>query len=237
FLDLVQALSAEVLRLEHLGFGLLHQLANRADVRVLETVVGPDRELELLYALVQILVADPEPRLVDGCVRLLLRALLEIDEDVQMIPNQLGRERDGVAGADRSVRPHVDRKLVVVGRLSEPGGLYQIVDLLDRRVHGVDGDPADAQILVEVLVRRDVSAAALHAHLHVELAAFGDGGNVRVRLENLDVRVGLDVARSDFARLVDAQHQRFRVIDVELERNLLEIEDDIGGVFDDAGNG
>src|SRR3954467_8726831 len=35
FLDLVQALAAEVLGLEHLGFGLLHELADGADVRVL----------------------------------------------------------------------------------------------------------------------------------------------------------------------------------------------------------
>src|SRR6185503_12057675 len=56
FLDLVQALAPEVLGLEHLGFGLVHQLANRADVRVLEAVVRPDRELELFDALVEILV-------------------------------------------------------------------------------------------------------------------------------------------------------------------------------------
>src|SRR3954471_19209553 len=53
FLDLVQRLAAEVLRLQHLGLGLLHQLADRADVRVLEAVVRAHRELELLDALVE----------------------------------------------------------------------------------------------------------------------------------------------------------------------------------------
>src|SRR5690349_15601314 len=48
FLDLVQALAAEVLGLQHLAFALLHQFANGTDVRVLEAVVGPHRELELL---------------------------------------------------------------------------------------------------------------------------------------------------------------------------------------------
>src|SRR5580693_4754312 len=51
-LDLVERLAAEVLGLEHLPFSLLHELANRPDVRVLQTVVGPDGELELLDALV-----------------------------------------------------------------------------------------------------------------------------------------------------------------------------------------
>src|SRR5688572_8343648 len=55
-LDLVERLAAEVLGLQHLGLGLLHELANGPDVRVLEAVVGADRELELLDALVEILV-------------------------------------------------------------------------------------------------------------------------------------------------------------------------------------
>ena len=38
-LDFVQRLAAEVLRLEHFGFRLLNQLANRADVRVSSTGV------------------------------------------------------------------------------------------------------------------------------------------------------------------------------------------------------
>src|SRR5688500_12784847 len=62
-LDLVQRLAAEVLGLEHLGLGLLHQLANRADVRVLEAVVGPDGQLQLLDALVEILVERAGARL------------------------------------------------------------------------------------------------------------------------------------------------------------------------------
>src|SRR5207244_1011185 len=40
-LDLVQGLAAEVLRLEHLLLGLLHQLPDVLDVGVLETVGGP----------------------------------------------------------------------------------------------------------------------------------------------------------------------------------------------------
>src|ERR1051326_1785755 len=37
-LDLVEALSAEVLRLQHLRLGLVHELADGADVRVLQAV-------------------------------------------------------------------------------------------------------------------------------------------------------------------------------------------------------
>src|ERR1044072_3072220 len=38
FLDLVQRLLAEVLSGEHLAFAALHQVANRSDVRILQTI-------------------------------------------------------------------------------------------------------------------------------------------------------------------------------------------------------
>jgi hypothetical protein len=70
----------------------------------------------------------------------------------------------------------------------------------------VDRNPADAKILVEVLVRRHVAAAALHPHLHVQLAVLGHRGDVRVRLEDFDVAVSLNVPRPHLAWLVDADH-------------------------------
>src|SRR5947209_19692562 len=80
FLDLVQALPPEVLRLEHLGLGLLHQLANRADVRVLEAVVRSNGELQLLDALVEVLIADADARQIARRFGLLLGTLFEVDE-------------------------------------------------------------------------------------------------------------------------------------------------------------
>ena len=167
-------------------------------------------------------------------VRRQLRRVLEVDEDVQVVANQLGRERHRVARRHRAVGPDVDRQLVVVGVLADARRLDQVVDLLDRRVDRVDRDPADAEILVEVLVGRDVAAAALDAQLHVQLAVLGDGRDVRVRLEDFDVGVGLDVARAHFAGLVDAQVERLGRVGVHLERDLLQVEDDVGRILDHA---
>src|SRR5581483_10889123 len=47
-LDLVQRLAAEILGLQHFGFGLLHELANSLDIRILQAVVAAHRELEFL---------------------------------------------------------------------------------------------------------------------------------------------------------------------------------------------
>src|SRR4030065_454869 len=52
-LDLVERLAAEVLGLEHLDLGLLDELADGADVRGLEAVVGAHRQLHLVDALGQ----------------------------------------------------------------------------------------------------------------------------------------------------------------------------------------
>ncbi len=103
-------------------------------------------------------------------------------------------------------------------------------------MHRVNRDPADAEILVEVLVGRDVAAAALDPHLHHQFAAVGDRRDVGIRLENFDIRVGLDVTRPHFTRLGDVQIQRLHRIAVHLQGHLLDVQDDVGRVFDDAGD-
>src|SRR5581483_9388201 len=48
FLDLVERLAAEIRRAQHLGLGLLHEVADIDDVVVLETVGRTHRQLELV---------------------------------------------------------------------------------------------------------------------------------------------------------------------------------------------
>ncbi len=128
-------------------------------------------------------------------------------------------------------------ELVVVGDLTETSSLDEVVDLADGRVDGVDRDEAKAEIGVEVLVGRDVATAALETHLHVDLAAFADGADVDVLVEDLDIAVGFDHAGGDDASLVGAEVEGLGAFAVELERNLLEVEDDVGRVLNDAGDG
>src|SRR5439155_2914183 len=71
----------------------------------------------------------------------------------------------------------------------------------------------------------------------VQLPALGDGRDVGVRLEDLDVRVGLNISGAHLARLVDPQREGLRVIHVELQRNLFQVEDNVRGVLDDARDG
>ena len=95
----------------------------------------------------------------------------------------------------------------------------------------------EAQVGVEVLVGGDISAPALQAHLHVDLAALADGADVNVLVENLDVAVGLDHARGDDAGRVGAQVQGLGAFARQLEGDLLQVEDDVGRVLDHAADG
>ena len=154
-----------------------------------------------------------------------------------MVFEQLGSQADRIGGKHGAVGPDFERELVVVGDLAKTGGFDDVVDAAHRRVDRIDGDEAQAQVGVEVLVGGDVAAAALEAHFHLQLAAFGDGGDVDVLVENLDVAIGFNHAGGDHAGLVGAQVQRLGAFARELERNLLEVQDDVGRVFDHAGDG
>ena len=89
-----------------------------------------------------------------------------------MVLEQLGGQADSIGGQHGTVGPHFKGQLVVVGDLAEASGFDDIVDAANGRVDRVDGDEAQAEVGVEVLVGGDVAAPTLEAHFHVELAAF-----------------------------------------------------------------
>ena len=205
------------------------------NVGVLEAVVAADGELKLFDAAIEIVVAQQDAAFFAAGFR--FDFLFEVDEDVHVVLEQLGGQADSIGGQNGAVGPHFERELVVVGDLSETSGFDDVVDAAHRRVNGVDRNEAQAEIGVEVLVGGDVAAATLEAHFHVELAALRERGEIDVLVEDLDVAVGFDHAGGDHAGLVGAQVERLGAFAVELEGNLLEVQDDVGRVFDDAANG
>ena len=60
---------------------------------------------------------------------------------------------------------------------------------------------------------------------------------IDVLVQDFDVAVGFDHARGDHAGLVGAQIERLGTFARELEGNLLEVQDDVGRIFDHAGDG
>src|SRR5437899_382373 len=103
-------------------------------------------------------------------------------------------------------------------------------------MHRVDGDVAQGQILVEVFVGADIAAAGFEPQFDIQLAALADGGDVNVAVEHFDVGVGLDLPAEHLTGVVQADPRDLDAFAHDLEGNLLEVENNVGGVFDHARN-
>src|SRR5215212_3003805 len=86
-LDLVERFTAEVLRREHLTLGALHEIAEGADVRVLEAVRGAHGEVELLDRLGEHL-GETRIDFRSGGFLTLFEARFERAEDAQVIAEE-----------------------------------------------------------------------------------------------------------------------------------------------------
>ena len=70
----------------------------------------------------------------------------------------------------------------------------------------------------------------------MQRTTLADGADVDVLVENLDVRVVFDIPGGVDAGLNSFQVDRLAVFAVQLQRDLLEVENDVGRIFDDARN-
>jgi hypothetical protein len=154
-----------------------------------------------------------------------------------VVLDQLGRQADGILRRDRAVGPHFQHQFFVVGHLPQTRGFHRIVHLAHRRMHRIHGNVADGQILVEVAVRANVAAAVLHAHLQLQLAALAHRGDVDALVQHREIGVFLDHGRGHDAGLLRVERDGLGLIGVQLQRHLLQIEDDVGGVLHHAGDG
>src|SRR5450432_2041421 len=232
--DFVERFAAEVFGLEHFVFALLDQLANGLDVGVLEAIVRTHGKLQLFDGTVEML----EARIVGGVRQRLdaVHRLFKVDEDAHVVFDELGGQADGILRGDGAVGPHFDHQLFVVGHLAQASGFDGVVHLAHWRVDAVDRDVADGQVFVVVAVGGDVSAAVLHAHFDLQAAAFADGGDVDALVEDGEIGVFFDLRGRDRTGMLEAQINGLRQVGVELDGHLLQVKDDIRGIFDYAGD-
>ena len=114
--------------------------------------------------------------------------------------------------------------------------LDAVADLADRRIQAVDRDQADRRILGSVSVGGDVALARVHGKFHADLGALVEGADREVRVEDLDVVDGGDVAGGDLARPRLLQNHPLRAVALHLDGDVLDIEHEIRDVLADTGD-
>src|SRR5581483_3663002 len=189
---------AEVLRLEHLGFGLLNELVDVLDVGVLKAVRRTDGKLELFHRTIEVRVE----LLLALFLRLgnRFRLLFEVEEHGELVLHDLRAERNGVFRVNGTVGPHFKRQLVEVGTLTDARLRDRVIHAADRREEAVDLDPADRKVFSLVELGRTIAAAAGNRDLSADLTALADGRDVLIRVENLNLLGNDDVGSLDPAR-------------------------------------
>src|SRR5262249_47406379 len=133
--------------------------------------------------------------------------------------------------------PDFHDQFVVVGALADAGVLDLVLDADDRREAAVHRDDADLALLAGVLVGGAVAAAVLHGHLDDEWHVVGQRCDDVLGVDDLDGLVGDDVGPLDDAFLVPVDADRLGLFTLVLDHQALDVEDDVGHVLDDAGDG
>src|SRR2546421_2511707 len=241
-LDLLDRLLAEVRNRGKLVLCLHDEVADRLDPDALEAVVRADTELELLDR--EVLHPVRERRLSAAATirrgRGLAEALdpVEIGEDRELANQNLSGLADRVAGIERAVGRDVQDQLVVVGALTDAGSLDVVRDAADRREDRVDRDDADRMLGPPVQLGGNVTPAAADRQRHLELALVGQVRDLEVRVEDLELRRCFDVLRRDRTRSPLRQADLdLRRVAVQARDQVLEVEEDVGDVLANAGQG
>ena len=143
-----------------------------------------------------------------------------------------GRER-GV-GRDAAIGPHVEDELLVVGAVADALGLDLEVDAGDGREDAVDRYDADLLILALVPFCRMEAVAQRDLRLKIEGDAVSDGGDLQIRVDDLDGVLLLEVAGGDHAWTLAMDGDALRNGAGDLDEDLLEGDDDVRDILGDA---
>src|SRR5665213_2986363 len=91
--------------------------------------------------------------------------------------------------------------------------------------------------LFKQFAARTETAADFHGQLHLKFFLFVEGADVLVGIDQFNVLVQLNVAGGHDAFLAGRQQKHLLVARVRLELDLLQVQNDVGHVLDDAVNG
>ncbi len=135
----------------------------------------------------------------------------------------------GAVGFDRQVEP------VEIELLPDAGILDLISDLANRRIQRIDRDQADRRVGRTVGGRGDVARTDVAGQLHIERRAFIEVTDDEILVHDLDIAGHRNIAGLHFGRAGRGKLQPLGAFAFHLERDLLDVEDDVGDIFAHAG--
>ena len=222
----------EIRGAQHLGFGLLNEVADIDDVVVLQAIGRAYRKLQLVDLAQQVLV---ERQLARADVLRGVARLLEIDEELQLILQDAGSKSDRVLGGYRAIGLDPERQPVVIRDLAHAGILDPVGDLANRAEERIDRNEADRRVLGPILRRRDIALTVLDGQLHRNPDAAVERADHQFGVHDVDIMAGLDRAGTDFAGSAGAQPHALGAIAIHPQIDGLDVEDDVGHVLEYAG--
>ena len=153
-----------------------------------------------------------------------------------MLGENLGGKADSLVRLNAAVGPHLQGQLVIVGDLAHAGIGHRVVDLADGGEDGVDRNDPDGHVGILVLFRAHVSAALVDGQRHLQVGILVEGGNVHVRIQNLDLRIGDDVAGRQDAGAYAADRHGLRLLGIHARRQTLQVQQNLRHILGYTGN-
>ena len=144
--------------------------------------------------------------------------------------------RERVVGREAAIRPDFQNQTVVIRAVADTRGFNRVTHARDGRKYRINRDNAYGLSRLFIFVARTKTAPDFHFQFHLEFFLFVERANDLIRIDQFDVLVGLDVGSGHFAFLVRRKQQCLRLARVRLELDLLEIQNDVGHVLNNAVN-
>jgi hypothetical protein len=208
-------------------FGL-DEVADIDDVVVLQAVRRTHRQFQFVHLLEE---RGVELQLRGALFADFLAGLFEVHEDRELVLQDAGGERHGVLGNDRAIGLDLHGQLIIVENLAFARVGHTVGDLLHRAVEAVHRDEADGGVFRTVALRRDIALAERGGEFHADRGALVERADHMIRVENLHIRAGLDIARGGNAGAFLLQHHALGAIRMDAQRDFLDVQNDVGDVL------
>ena len=154
-----------------------------------------------------------------------------------MVAQDLGAQRNSVPGRNGPVGPDFQRQLVEVAGGTHTGRLHSVVDLLDRGIDGIHGNGADDVLRGLIPVGGHIAPTMGEGDLHVQRGTAVQRRNVQIRIQDLHLTVGLNVAGGNCAGTHRLDIDGLAGITMELGQQALDVQNDLRHILLDAGDG